>query len=53
MDGVFLVFAGDRSWSELLGYIVVPGLVGNIIGGVAMVAALNYAQVVTGTAVDN
>lgn len=53
VDGVFLVLAGDRSWSELLGHIVVPGLVGNIIGGVAMVAALNYAQVVTGTAVDN
>lgn len=53
VDGVFLVLAGDRTWSELLGHIVVPGLAGNIIGGVAMVAALNYAQVVAGSAVDN
>jgi formate/nitrite transporter FocA (FNT family) len=48
IDAAFLVFVGDSSWNKLLMHVFVPGLIGNIIGGVAMVAALNHAQVAAG-----
>jgi formate/nitrite transporter FocA (FNT family) len=48
VDAAFLVFVGDSSWRELLMHVFVPGLLGNIIGGVAMVAALNHAQIAAG-----
>jgi formate/nitrite transporter FocA (FNT family) len=42
----FLVFAGYISVSEAVLHGVLPALLGNIIGGVALVAAINHAQVV-------
>jgi formate/nitrite transporter FocA (FNT family) len=48
IDGAFLVFVGDSSWRALVTHVFVPGLLGNILGGVAMVAALNHAQVTAG-----
>ena len=48
VDASFLVFAGDSSWTDFLRLTFVPALLGNIIGGVALVAALNHAQVVAG-----
>jgi formate-nitrite transporter family protein len=48
VDAGFLVFVGDMSWREFVVGSFVPALVGNIIGGVALVAALNHAQVVAG-----
>lgn len=44
VDAAFLVFMGDRSWSELVGKFFIPTLLGNIIGGVLLVAALNHAH---------
>ena len=52
IEASFLVFVGDSTWRELVVHVFVPGLLGNIIGGVAMVAALNHAQVVSGASVD-
>jgi formate/nitrite transporter FocA (FNT family) len=52
VDGAFLAFVGDSTWTEFLLHGFVPGLIGNIIGGVAMVAALNHAQVTAGGSVD-
>jgi formate/nitrite transporter FocA (FNT family) len=49
IDGGFLVFVGDMSWSDFVLHSFVPALLGNIIGGVALVAALNHAQVVAGS----
>ena len=47
---VFYVVAdGSASWGEYLGGYAAPTLIGNIIGGVALVSALNHAQVVAGT----
>jgi formate/nitrite transporter FocA (FNT family) len=43
-----LAWAGDKSWGDVLGRFIVPTLIGNIIGGVTLVAALNHAQVVAG-----
>ena len=40
-----LVAMGEANWGEALGGFVVPALLGNIVGGLALVAALIYAQV--------
>jgi formate/nitrite transporter FocA (FNT family) len=46
---VFTVAAmGHDSWAHVLGSFILPTLIGNIIGGVALVAVLNHAQVVAG-----
>ncbi|GAB4469954.1 MAG: hypothetical protein OHK0029_42700 [Armatimonadaceae bacterium] len=45
MEVFQLSWIGERSWVEVLGRYVVPALVGNIIGGVVLVATLNHAQV--------
>ena len=39
---------GQTSWASALGGFVLPALIGNIIGGVTLVAMLNHAQVVSG-----
>jgi formate-nitrite transporter family protein len=39
---------GQVSWLRVLGGYILPTLVGNIIGGVTLVATLNHAQVVSG-----
>ena len=40
-----LAAMGQTSWGQALGGFVVPALLGNIVGGLALVAALIYAQV--------
>jgi formate-nitrite transporter family protein len=40
-----LAAAGVHSWLEVIVKFTLPTLVGNIIGGVVLVAALNYAQI--------
>ncbi|MBB5362988.1 formate/nitrite transporter family protein [Deinococcus humi] len=48
VEVLYLVSTGALSFSKyLLGYMV-PTLIGNILGGVMLVAALNHAQVVAG-----
>jgi formate/nitrite transporter FocA (FNT family) len=39
---------GQAAWPSVLGGYVVPTLVGNVVGGVTLVAMLNHAQVVAG-----
>ena len=48
VDGAFLVFASGNSWSDFFLRFYVPALIGNILGGVLLVAAINHAQVVAG-----
>ena len=48
VESAFLVFVGERTWVEFAAGFVIPALLGNIIGGVTLVAALNHAQVVAG-----
>ena len=48
VEVLYLVMTGQRSWFEFLGGYMVPTLIGNIIGGVSMVSAVNHAQVVAG-----
>jgi formate/nitrite transporter FocA (FNT family) len=45
VDVAFLVAAGQAAWGDYAIRFFVPTLLGNILGGVALVAALNYGQV--------
>jgi formate/nitrite transporter FocA (FNT family) len=47
-----IAWMGTRGWGEVLGGWIVPTLIGNIIGGVTLVAAINHAQVVSGGGED-
>jgi len=48
VEALYLVWAGQLAWiSYLTGYMI-PTLTGNILGGVALVSAVNHAQVVAG-----
>ncbi len=48
VEVLYLVVTGQIGVGTFLGGFFVPALVGNSIGGVALVAALNHAQVVAG-----
>ncbi len=44
----YVALAGETSWADVLGRYLAPTFIGNVIGGVALVAAINHAQVVSG-----
>jgi formate/nitrite transporter FocA (FNT family) len=46
VDGFYLVETGEIAWADYVTRFFVPTLIGNVIGGVALVAVLNYGQVV-------
>jgi formate-nitrite transporter family protein len=48
LEAFVLALAGERGWGQVVGGFVLPALIGNTIGGVTLVAALNHAQVVAG-----
>jgi len=48
VEVLYLPVVGEKPWGVVVGGYIVPALLGNIIGGVALVAALNHAQVVAG-----
>lgn len=45
VEAFYNVLAGGASWAAFFGDFYVPTLLGNIAGGVALVAAINYAQI--------
>lgn len=45
---LYLVALKTTSWATYLGHFFLPALLGNIVGGVSLVAALGHAQVVAG-----
>lgn len=45
VDTLYLVSSGAIGWGQAFGGFIAPTLLGNILGGGALVAALNYAQV--------
>ena len=49
VEVLFLVMTGEKSWWAYVGGYMVPTLLGNIIGGVSLVSALNHAQVIAGS----
>lgn len=46
VEGLYAVAAGDWSWSAYITGFLAPVFIGNCIGGVGLVAILNYGQVV-------
>ena len=48
IDTFYLVAAGEATWGEYFGVFALPTLLGNILGGVTLVAAVNHAQAVSG-----
>ena len=47
VEAFYRVFAGDAGWMAMVGDFVVPAVIGNLIGGVLLVALLNHGQVAT------
>ncbi|MEH2067703.1 MAG: formate/nitrite transporter family protein [Nostoc sp.] len=45
VEVLYIVTTGAIAWGEYFGRFMIPALLGNIIGGVSLVAALNYGQV--------
>ncbi len=45
VEALFRAVAGDATWGAMLGSFIVPAVLGNIAGGVGLVALLNYGQV--------
>lgn len=45
VEAFYRAAAGDAGWGAMLGGFVVPAVLGNAIGGVLLVALLNYGQV--------
>jgi formate-nitrite transporter family protein len=50
VEVLFLVMVGVKSWGAVAWGYLLPTLLGNIIGGVSLTAAVNHAQVVAGMA---
>ncbi len=48
VEVLFLVMVGVKSWWAIAWGYLLPTLIGNIIGGVSLTAAVNHAQVVAG-----
>ena len=48
VEVLFLVMVGVKSWGAVAWGYLAPTLLGNIIGGVSLTAAINHAQVVAG-----
>ncbi len=48
IEALFLVWAGQIGWWDAFGGYTIPALIGNTIGGVSLVAAVNHAQVIAG-----
>jgi formate-nitrite transporter family protein len=46
----YLAFSGELAWGATVTRFLAPVLLGNVIGGVTLVSALNHAQVVSGEA---
>jgi formate/nitrite transporter FocA (FNT family) len=44
----YLVFRGNISWLDCFGSFIIPAFLGNVVGGVSLVAAITHAQVVAG-----
>jgi len=48
VEAMYVVINGQATWGRYVAGYMLPTLAGNILGGVALVAALNHAQVVSG-----
>ena len=49
VEVLFLVMTGAKTWLSFAAGYMLPTLIGNMLGGVALVSALNHAQVIAGS----
>jgi len=49
VEVLFLVMTGAKTWLSFAAGYMFPTLIGNMLGGVALVSALNHAQVIAGS----
>ena len=47
-EAFYLAAVGEQAWAEAWGGFILPALLGNVLGGVTLVAALNHAQATSG-----
>ena len=47
VEVMFLGWGGAAPWHQVVGAYILPALIGNILGGVTLVAVVNHAQVVS------
>jgi formate-nitrite transporter family protein len=47
VEVIFVALSGGAPWGQAVWGYIVPALIGNILGGVSLVAVLNHAQVVS------
>jgi formate/nitrite transporter FocA (FNT family) len=52
IEVMYLAISGAASWNHCVGGFLLPALLGNVLGGVALVALINHAQVVAGGGED-
>ena len=52
IEVLYLVVIGEATWSQFITTFFLPTLLGNTIGGVTLVAAINYAQVASDQPTD-
>lgn len=45
VEALYVIVIGAATWGDYFGHFLIPTLLGNIIGGVSLVAVLNHAQV--------
>jgi formate/nitrite transporter FocA (FNT family) len=45
IEVIYVVLGGAATWGQFIGAYFIPTLIGNTLGGVTLVAAVNYAQV--------
>jgi formate/nitrite transporter FocA (FNT family) len=45
IEAFYRAALGDAGWGAMLGEFIVPSVLGNAVGGVLLVALLNYGQV--------
>lgn len=48
VEAFYLALVGAASWGAMIGGFLVPAIIGNVIGGVVLVAMLNHGQVASG-----
>jgi formate/nitrite transporter FocA (FNT family) len=45
VEAFYLALAGTATWGAMIGGFLIPAIIGNVIGGVVLVAMLNHGQV--------
>jgi formate-nitrite transporter family protein len=45
VESCYLAISGAATWSAMIGGFLVPAIIGNVVGGVVLVAMLNHGQV--------